>query len=253
MGIQLFQAKKQLQQKISMVTCYDYPSAAMVAKTDIDCVLVGDSVAMVVHGHESTVMATMDMMCLHTEAVKRGIGQQFIVSDMPFLAHRGHLEKAIDAALCLIRAGAMAIKIEGADPYTLSIIQELVAAGVPVMGHLGLLPQTILTMGEYKYQGKDAPSAKKITEDAQKLQDSGCFALVLECIPAALAKDITQNLTIPTIGIGAGKHTDGQVLVWHDLLGFNLNHVPSFVKQYTKVSSDVIKALNEYHHEVERG
>jgi 3-methyl-2-oxobutanoate hydroxymethyltransferase len=172
---------------------------------------------------------------------------------MPFLAHRGHLEKAIDAALCLIRAGAMAIKIEGADPYTLSIIQELVAAGVPVMGHLGLLPQTILTMGEYKYQGKDAPSAKKITEDAQKLQDSGCCALVLECIPATLAKDMTQNLTIPTIGIGAGKHTDGQVLVWHDLLGFNLNHVPSFVKQYTQVSSDVIKALNEYHYEVQRG
>lgn len=236
-----------------MVTCYDYPSARLVGQTDIDCVLIGDSVAMVMHGHKSTVMATVDMMCLHTEAVARGLEKQFIVTDMPFLAHRGSMDKVIEVAHRLIRAGAMAIKIEGADAQTLEVIQYLVTAGVPVMGHIGLQPQAILAMGQYAMQGKDDVSAQALLADAQKLQKAGCFAMVLECIPNNLADKITQSLNIPTIGIGAGPQTDGQVLVWHDFLGLNLGHVPKFVKQFTKAGEGIVQALMLYHHEVTQG
>lgn len=248
-----FAKKKTDKQKLSMVTCYDYPSAKIIAETDIDVILVGDSVAMVVHGFESTVMASMDMMVLHTQAVARGAGKQFIVADMPFMAHRGSLEKTVENAKQLIQAGAHAIKIEGADTFTLEVIKHLVTSSIPVMGHIGLQPQSILALGAYKVQGRCETSQNRLVQEAKDLQDAGCFAIVLECIPTLCAKEITQHLSIPTIGIGAGHFTDGQVLVWHDLLGLQNQWTPKFVKQYQVSKTLFVEALQQYHHEVEQG
>lgn len=253
MSILRFQTKKQAGQKISMVTCYDYPSAMKVAKTAIDCVLVGDSLAMTVHGLSSTVHATMEMMLMHTAAVSRGIGKQFLVADMPFMSYRGGLNNTVENTRKLLQAGAHAVKLEGADPYALKHIKHLVESGAPVMGHIGLQPQSVLTLGGYKIQGKETNQAKKLLDDALKLQEAGCFSIVLECIPSELAAFITQNLSIPTIGIGAGVDTDGQVLVWHDLLALQSQFLPKFVKQYQAVGDLVIQALNDYHQEVEAG
>ena len=219
MNILSFSKKKISGQKISMVTCYDYPSAKTLASTSIDVALVGDSVAMMVHGLKSTIMATMEMIILHTKAVARGTSVQFIVSDMPFMSHRGSIESTCLHAKDLIQAGAQAIKIEGADEQTLQVIRHLVVAGVPVMGHIGLQPQALLSLGGYKIQGRQQSGAERIFQEAQALQTAGCFAIVLECIPESLAKKITESLDIACIGIGAGRYTDGQVLVWHDLLG----------------------------------
>lgn len=253
MSIARFAKKKLNQQKLSMVTCYDYPSAKIAAQTDIDVLLIGDSVAMVVHGFDSTVMATMEMMVMHTKAVARGVGHQFIVADMPFMAHRGSLEKTVENAKQLIQAGAHAVKIEGADAYTLEAISHLVTSSIPVMGHIGLQPQSILALGAYKVQGRCEASRKRLQEEAQALQNAGCFAVVLECVPGNVAKAVTDSLLIPTIGIGAGAHTDGQVLVWHDALGLQNQWVPKFVKQYQTTESLMIEALQQYHHEVAQG
>lgn len=253
MSIARFAKKKLNQQKLSMVTCYDYPSAKIAAQTDIDVLLIGDSVAMVVHGFDSTVMATMEMMILHTKAVARGVGRQFIVADMPFMAHRGNLEKTVENAKQLIQAGAHAVKIEGADLYTLDAISHLVTSSIPVMGHIGLQPQSILALGAYKVQGRCEDSQKRLLQEAQALQNAGCFSVVLECVPETFAKAVTDSLIIPTIGIGAGAHTDGQVLVWHDALGLQNQWVPKFVKQYQPSESLMIQALQQYHHEVEKG
>jgi 3-methyl-2-oxobutanoate hydroxymethyltransferase len=250
MSIQRFQIKKSLQQKISMITCYDYPSAKLVAQSDIDCVLVGDSVAMTVHGYPSTVMATIEMMIFHTQAVARGLGPQFLVADMPFLAHRGSRQRTNDNALRLLQSGAHAVKIEGADSLTCQEIEVLVEAGVPVMGHIGLQPQSVLTLGGYKVQGRGDEQAQKLIEEALRLQFAGCFAIVIECVPAPLAQRITQELHIPTIGIGAGNGTDGQVLVWHDMLGLQQAFLPKFVKQYQTLGVDIVNTLNQYHQEV---
>lgn len=250
MSIQRFQNKKNQQQKLTMVTCYDYPSARLVAQTDIDCVLVGDSVAMTVHGYPSTTMATIEMMTLHTQAVARGLGSQFLVADMPFLAHRGSRQRTNDNALRLLQAGAHAVKIEGADAFSCQEIAVLVQAGVPVMGHIGLQPQSVLTLGGFKVQGRNDAQAQKIMDEALKLQDAGCFAIVIECVPAQLALHISQQLHIPTIGIGAGPGTDGQVLVWHDLLGLQQEFLPKFVKQYRNLGEDIVKGLQAYHLEV---
>lgn len=251
MSIQRFLSKKQSGQKISLVTCYDYPSAKLVAQTNIDCVLVGDSLAMIVHGLPSTVHANIEMMVMHTQAVARGLGKQFLVSDMPFMAHRQSMEHTVSQALRLIHAGAHAIKIEGADAYTCKQIQHLVEGGIPVMGHIGLQPQSVLAYGGYKVQGKLPEQAKKLMDEALRLQQAGCFALVLECIPAELAFEISQQLHIPTIGIGAGVGTDGQVLVWHDMLTLQTELMPKFVKQYHTLGEEIIAALNTYHHEVQ--
>jgi 3-methyl-2-oxobutanoate hydroxymethyltransferase len=250
MSILTFSKKKTNQEKISMVTCYDYPSAKKVSNTDIDVVLVGDSVAMMVHGFESTVMATMDMMVMHTQAVARGIKDQFIVTDMPFMAHRGSLQHACENATKLIQAGAHAIKIEGADTTTLEVIEYLVNSSIPVMGHIGLQPQSILSLGAYKVQGRQDVEKERLHQEALALQEAGCFSIVLECIPEGLAASITKQLSIATIGIGAGRHTDGQVLVWHDLLGLQKHLVPKFVKQYHMTEPLIIEALQKYHLEV---
>ncbi|WP_028388231.1 3-methyl-2-oxobutanoate hydroxymethyltransferase [Legionella fairfieldensis] len=251
MKIHDFQRKKKQKTKISMLTCYDYPSARIVAESNIDCVLVGDSVAMAVHGYESTIMATMDMMVMHTQAVARGLNQQFLIADLPFLSHRISQAETISNVKRLMQSGAQAIKIEGADNETCQSIAYIVASGVPVCGHIGLIPQSVHQLGGYRVQGKNEEQAALLIQQAAHLETAGCFALVLECVPQQLAKKITETLKIPTIGIGAGVHTDGQVLVWHDLLGLQTEFHPRFLKQYAQGKDLILTAINHYAHQVQ--
>lgn len=253
MNIHEFKRKKQEQQKISIVTCYDYPSACIVAESNIDCVLVGDSVAMAVHGHANTLTATTAMMELHTKAVAKGIGKQFIVTDLPFLCHKISIEHTMQEVKVLMQAGAHAIKIEGADDDTCNTISRLVQSGIPVMGHIGLTPQSIHQLGGYIVQGKKAEQADALIVQAKRLENAGCFALVIECVPKAIGQKITSELCIPTIGIGAGVHTDGQVLVWHDMLGLQDSFMPKFVKQFTQGKAFILSALNHYVGQVKQG
>jgi 3-methyl-2-oxobutanoate hydroxymethyltransferase len=231
MNVLDFYKKKAAKSKISMITCYDYTSAMILADTHVDCLLVGDSVAMTMHGFKDTISATLDMMSLHTAAVSRGAGNKFIVSDLPFMSYRKSLSKNVLSAQQLIQAGAHAVKLEGAVGND-KLIRHLTESGIPVMGHLGLTPQFINILGGFKVQGKTEEGAERLKADALLLQQSGCFALVLECVPNHVAKEISELLTIPTIGIGAGPDTDGQVLVFQDLLGLNPNFQPKFVKTF---------------------
>lgn len=246
-----FKKKKEQQTKISMLTCYDYPSACTIAESAIDCVLVGDSVAMAVHGYDTTIMATLDMMVMHTAAVARGLNQQFLISDLPFLCHRSSQAETIHNVRELLRAGAHAVKIEGGDADTCRVIQYLVTSGVPVIGHIGLTPQSVLQLGGYKIQGREQEQAAIILQQAHNLEAAGCFAIVIECVPNTLARTITKSLTIPTIGIGAGVDTDGQVLVWHDMLGLQTHFKPRFVKQFTNGKANLLAAINAYTQEVQ--
>lgn len=244
-----FQKKKIEQEKISMITCYDFTSAKIIDKTDIDCVLVGDSLSMIIHGCHDTTGATMEMMALHTRAVARGITTKFIIADLPFASYRKSLSETIAAMEVLIRAGAHAVKLEGASG-NLSHIQHAVESGIPVMGHLGLTPQHVNMLGGFKVQGKDETSQGKLLCDAKLLEEAGCFAIVLECMPAELAKKITNALSIPTIGIGAGSYTDGQVLVMHDLLGLQTMIKPKFLKHYFNGESSFTNSINCFVSEV---
>ncbi len=246
MKIHDFKLRKQEQHKIAMLTCYDYPSACTIAESDIDCVLVGDSVAMTVHGHDTTITATMEMMTLHTKAVARGIKQQFLVTDLPFLSHKISIAQTVANVTTLLQAGAHAVKIEGGDSDTCQTIAHLVNAGVPVMGHIGLTPQAIHQLGGFKVQGKNQDQADILLQQALNLEQAGCFALVIECVPQQLAKTITSALSIPTIGIGAGLDTDGQVLVWHDMLGLQTSFNPKFVKRFTQGKEVLLQAINAY-------
>lgn len=252
MKIHDFKRKKQEQQKISMLTCYDYPSACTIAESSIDCVLVGDSVAMAVHGHPTTITATMEMMILHTQAVARGLKQQFLITDLPFLQHKMSLTKTVEHVTSLLQAGAHAVKIEGADADTCQTIAYLVNAGVPVMGHIGLTPQSIHQLGGFRVQGKNQEQADSLMQQAQNLEAAGCFAVVIECVPQQRSKAITQSLTIPTIGIGAGSDTDGQVLVWHDMLGLQTSFNPKFVKRYAQGKDILLEAINTYVNQVQQ-
>ncbi|MDR3442853.1 MAG: 3-methyl-2-oxobutanoate hydroxymethyltransferase [Legionella sp.] len=252
MKIHDFKRKKQEQQKISMLTCYDYPSACTIAESSIDCVLVGDSVAMAVHGHPTTITATMEMMILHTQAVARGLKQQFLITDLPFLQHKISLAKTVEHVTCLLQAGAHAVKIEGADADTCQTITYLVNAGVPVIGHIGLTPQSIHQLGGFRVQGKNQKQADSLMQQAQNLEAAGCFAVVVECVPQQLSKAITQSLNIPTIGIGAGADTDGQVLVWHDMLGLQTSFNPKFVKRYAQGKDILLEAINTYVNQVQQ-
>lgn len=247
-----FQKKKQRQEKIAMITCYDYPSACIVSESLIDTVLVGDSVAMAVHGHPTTLAATLEMMVLHTAAVARGLKKQFLVCDLPFLEQRLPRARRLDAVRKLLQAGAQALKIEGGDEENCKIIAQLVQAGIPVMGHIGLTPQFVHQFGGYKVQGRTEEAAKNLEKQALTLENAGCFALVLECIPQNLAAQITAGLTIPTIGIGAGPHTDGQILVWHDLLGLQTAFKPKFLKQFAHSKTLFLEALDAYASEVQK-
>ncbi len=235
-----------------MVTCYDYLSAKMISQSDIDAVLVGDSAAMVMHGFRNTVNAGLEMMEFHVNAVARGLAGNLIVADMPFLSHlkgRGPLLEGVDR---LMKAGANAVKIEGAG-ITAKVISYLVKSDVPVMGHLGLTPQSVNKFGGFRIQGKEADQRTRIMEDARILEDAGVFAIVLEMIPADLAGQITRSITVPTIGIGAGNGTSGQILVWHDLLGMNPGFEPRFVRKYLDGASLIKNALNQYNADIKEG
>lgn len=245
-------ARKKEGKKISMVTCYDYTSAIIAARTDIDIIFVGDSLSMTMYGHHNTVNCTMDMMVWHTKAVANGAPKKFILGDLPFLTMRKGLEPAMNAVEKLMQAGAHAVKFEGFVDDS-NLISHIVNSGVPVMGHLGLTPQFIHQFGGFRVQGKDDSSAERILQEAIALEKAGCFAIVLECIPLELAKKITELLSIPTIGIGAGPYTDGQVLVWQDLLGMNPDFRPKFVKTYFNAFDPIYNALNAYDKEVKDG
>lgn len=235
---------------ISMVTCYDACSAAMMAHAGIDAILVGDSVAMVMHGYPDTVHATVPMMETHTAAVRRGIGgQAFIVVDMPFAEHRKGKNRAMRCVERLMRSGANAVKLEGAEGH-LDVVEHIIGSGVPVMGHLGLTPQSVHLLGGHRLQGKSAAEAEKIEADAVALERAGVFALVLECVPADLAERITRRLGIPTIGIGSGSACSGQVLVLQDLLGMNPGFRPKFLRTYLEGAELIQSALRQFNADV---
>lgn len=252
MNILDFYAKKKQQEKITMVTCYDYTNARILAQTAVDSFLVGDSVAMTMHGHKDTISATLAMMELHTKAVSRGAGDKCIISDLPFMSYRKSLSKNVSAAQALIQAGAHAVKLEAVKGNE-SFIKHLTESGIPVMGHIGLTPQFIHSLGGFRVQGKTDESASRLKEEAFALQALGCFALVLECVPSPLAKSITESLTIPTIGIGAGPDTDGQVLVMQDLLGMTTDFRPKFVKHFMHGSEAIMRSVNQFVDEVRSG
>jgi len=238
--------------KLSMVTCYDYNFAQLLQRTALDGILVGDSVAMVMHGYPSTLSADLNLMRVHTEAVARGVRDKLVVADLPFLSFRKGISPALDAADVLMKAGARALKLEGADGHE-DVIERLTGSGIPVMGHLGLQPQSIHSYGGFKVQGKDDEAAQEIIRQARTLEQLGVFAIVLECIPACLAKEITAMLQIPTIGIGAGSGCDGQILVLHDLLGLNPDFHPRFVRRFFDGAGGVLDAISRFDLEVKAG
>ena len=232
-----------------MVTAYDALMARIVAASQADAILVGDSAAMVVHGLPSTVDATMEMMCLHTAAVRRGAPGRVIVADMPFGTSRQGRHFAARVAGALMQAGATAVKLEGATGHE-EVIAHLVQGGIPVMGHLGLTPQSVNQFGGYRVQGRSAKDAAQLRADARRLEELGAFAVVLECVPAVLARTVTKELKIPTIGIGAGAETSGQVLVLTDLLGLDANFHPKFARRYLDGHAAVLGALDDYARDV---
>jgi 3-methyl-2-oxobutanoate hydroxymethyltransferase len=232
--------------KIAMVTAYDAPSGRLADAAGADMILVGDSAAMTVLGHDSTVPATMEEMLVLTRAVTRGARRPLVVADMPFGSFQVSNELAVQNAIRFVKdAGADAVKLEGAGPM-LDRARAIVGAGVPVMGHIGLTPQSATALGGFKAQGRTAAKAAQLVRDAIALEEAGCFAVVLEAVPTPVAAKITQALAIPTIGIGAGAEVDGQVLVWHDLLGLYAGHAPRFVKQYAQLAAVIEDAVAEY-------
>ncbi|MFF1992444.1 3-methyl-2-oxobutanoate hydroxymethyltransferase [Bacillus mycoides] len=248
-----FLKMKEQGEPITMLTAYDYPSAKLAEEAKVDMILVGDSLGMVVLGYDSTVPVTVEDMIHHTKAVRRGAKETFIVTDMPFMSYHISLQDTmVNARRIVQESGAHALKVEGAGEV-ISTIHYLTNAGIPVVAHLGLTPQSVGVLGGYKVQGKDAESAKKLIEDAKKCEEAGAIALVLECVPMQLAELISEQLTIPTIGIGAGQKVDGQVLVYHDLISYGVNRVPKFVKQYTSVQEEIVRGISQYVTEVKTG
>lgn len=232
-----------------MVTCYDYWSARIIDASNIDGIVVGDSAAMVMHGHKDTISATVDLMSVHINAVSRGATQKVIIGDMPFLSFRKGLIESMNSALQLMRSGAHGVKIEGAKG-NLELIAHMVESGIPVMGHIGLTPQSINQTGGFKVQGKRQKEADEIVQSAIALEKCGCFSLLLECIPANLAQVITEEVAIPTIGIGAGPHVSGQLLVLQDMLGMDPSFRPKFLKTYLDGYELVKNALNHFDEEI---
>ncbi|MFO8036762.1 MAG: 3-methyl-2-oxobutanoate hydroxymethyltransferase [Anaerolineales bacterium] len=246
-------AKKEHGELLTMLTAYDYPTAMAVDKAGIDSILVGDSLGMVVLGYDNTLPVTMEEMLHHCRAVSRGASRALLIGDMPFMSYQASVEDAVRNAGRFLQEAAMdAVKLEGGKER-LDAIQAILDAGIPVLGHLGLTPQSIHKLGGFKAQGKSAAAAKKLLEDALLLEKVGCFGIVLESVPARLAAYVSDQLVIPTIGIGAGAGCDGQVLVTHDLLGLFDKFVPKFVKQYTSLHDIMSQALTSYKEEVEQG
>ncbi|PID60537.1 MAG: 3-methyl-2-oxobutanoate hydroxymethyltransferase [Gammaproteobacteria bacterium] len=251
MNIHDFADRKKAGERITMLTCYDHWSAMLLEKSPVDCLLVGDSLAMVMRGEASTVNATMEMMVLATRAVANGASSKFIVGDMPFLSNRRSLEYGVDCAARLMQAGAHAIKMEGVRGNE-TLIAHLVESGVPVMGHLGLTPQHVNALGGFKVQGCAEEDAVRILEDARRAEALGCFALVLECVPTALGREVAQALTIPVIGIGAGPDVDGQVLVLQDMLGV-YERTAKFVRRYADLGTVIGDAVAHFDSDVRNG
>lgn len=248
-----FLKKKQERQKITMLTAYDYPFAQIVDEAGIDAILVGDSLAMVVQGLENTLPVTMDEMIYHTKMVSRAAKMAMVIGDMPYLSYQISVEDAVRNAGRFIKdGGVQAVKLEGGREVA-EHIEAMTEAEIPVMAHIGLTPQAILRMGGYKVQGKTEETANRLIEDAKILQEAGAFSIILEAIPAQLAARITETLTIPTIGIGAGPHCDGQVLVIHDVVGLFERFVPKFVKRYANLKDEALRAVRQYKEEVEKG
>jgi 3-methyl-2-oxobutanoate hydroxymethyltransferase len=246
-------AKKEQRKKITMLTAYDYPTAQIVDKAGIDTILVGDSLGMVVLGYPSTVPVTMEEMIHHTKAVTRGSTYAFVIGDMPFMSYQTGIEKAIENAGRFIKEGECdAVKLEGGSEVA-PVVKAIVTAGIPVCAHIGLTPQTATQLSGFRVQGKDAESARNLINAAKDLETAGAFMVVMECIPETLASRITREVRIPTIGIGAGKECDGQVLVYHDMVGLFERFTPKFVKQYITLGPMILDALKEYKNEVEEG
>ncbi|HWQ43855.1 MAG TPA: 3-methyl-2-oxobutanoate hydroxymethyltransferase, partial [Desulfosporosinus sp.] len=240
---------KQAGEKISMLTAYDYPSARWVEEAGVDTILVGDSLGMVVLGYDSTVSVTMEEMLHHTKAVRRGAMQTFLIADMPFMSYATSDLALMNAGRLIKEGGADAVKLEGGE-NVVSIVSALTRAGIPVVGHIGLTPQTANQLGGFIVQGRDLLSAKQLVKDALALELAGAILLVLELIPRQLAHQISTELKIPTIGIGAGLDCDGQVLVFHDILGLFERFKPKFVKQYAQLGQDAVRAIKSFHDEV---
>ena len=245
-----FAQTKENHEKITMLTAYDYISAKLMDEAGIDALLVGDSVGMVFCGLENTLSVTVDQMIYHTQAVRRGAKEAFVVTDMPFMSYQASVMDAVHNAGRIIKeGGAEAVKLEGGKEIC-EQIKAIVKASIPVMGHIGLTPQSVHQFGGFKVQGKDIAAAKKLIEDAKAIEAAGAFAIVLECVPQELAQYITESLSIPTIGIGAGKYCDGQILVYQDLLAMYEGLAPKFVKQYSQVGTIMKESFNMYKEEV---
>lgn len=245
-----FQKLKDNHEKIAMLTAYDYSTAQILDKIDIDGILVGDSLAMVALGYENTYNITIDEMLVFVKAVARGAKNSFIIGDMPFMSYNLSIEQGLENASKMIKAGASAVKMEGCNEHIIALIKRSVESGIPVLGHLGFTPQLMNTIGGHKIQGKTINQIDTILESAKKLQNAGCFAIVLELMPTEAAKYITENLEIPTIGIGAGKDCSGQIVVTDDILGKFTDFVPKFVKKYANLNEIIFNALQEYKKEV---
>ncbi len=248
---QLF-AKKQAGEKLTMLTCYDYSSAKIMNQSDVDMILVGDSAAMVMHGDNSTLPIDVATMAQHVKAVAKGAPDKFIIGDMPFLSYRKSLDENMKAVELLMKAGAHAIKLEGVAGNE-TLIKHIVESGIPVMGHLGLTPQSVNQFGGFKVQGKSADDQARIIEEAKILETLGCFSVVLECVPDALTKELVKHISIISIGIGAGADVDGQVLVMQDMLGFSSGFSPKFLRRYLNTEQLFLNAFNAYVSDVQDG
>lgn len=251
MNLLSFPEHKKNHDRLVMVTCYDYTMASIVADSDIDLILVGDSAAMVMHGHDTTLPIGVDDMAMHVRAVRRGAPDKFIVADMPFMSCRKGLTPAMEAVETLMKAGASAIKLEGIRGQE-ALVRHIVDSGVPVMGHLGLTPQSVNGLGGFRVQGRGEDERRRLKEEALACQQAGCFSLVLECVPETLAAEITDSLDIVTIGIGAGNDTDGQVLVLQDLLGLTSSFRPKFVRRYLDGRGLILDALDRFSDDVKK-
>ena len=243
---------KKKQEKIVCLTAYDYPTARILDESGLDIILVGDSAANVFAGEETTLPITMDEMLYHTRVVCHAVKNALVIADMPFLSYQVSVHDAVYNAGRFLKVGACGVKLEGGAPM-IETIKRLVDLGIPVMGHIGLIPQSIHKFGGYKLQGKTEAQRAGLIKDAELLESAGCFSLVLEKIPSALAREITETVSIPTIGIGAGPFCDGQILVLHDILGLFEKFTPKFIKQYAHVGDEIRRAVKQYKDEVKRG
>ena len=248
--INTFQRLKNNNEKITMLTAYDYSTAQVLEQAEIDGILVGDSLAMVALGYENTYNIAIDEMTVFVKAVARGAKNSFIIGDMPFMSYNLSVEQGLENASKMIKAGASGVKLEGCNDHILTLIKRCVESGIPVLGHLGFTPQLMNTIGGHKIQGKTSEKIEEILVSAKKLEEAGCFAVVLELMPEESAKYVTENLNIPTIGIGAGKYCSGQIVVTDDILGKFTDFAPKFVKKYANLHDTVLNAVEEYIAEV---